>query len=162
MSDIPELLERFRRGPELLAVVMTGVHGEEEQFTAAPGEWNIREILAHLADAELVAGCRFRQVIAQPDPILAAYDRDAWAKRLDYTTRKPKSSLESFRRLRAENYELLRTLPEEAFERTGNHTEGGRTTLRALVETYARHAEIHAAQIQRLRDAYRKPRAARP
>ena len=35
------LLERFRRGPEVLAVVLTGVFGEEEDFVAAPG--GIRE-----------------------------------------------------------------------------------------------------------------------
>lgn len=160
MSDLPELFERFRRGPELLAVVMTGVHGEEEEFTPEPGQWNIREILAHLADSELIAGHRFRQVIAEPDPILVFCDQDAWTRNLAYLQRKPKSSLESFRRLRAENYELLRGLPEEAFERAGNHTKNGRTTLRAMLEIYARHPESHAAQIQRLRDAYRNRRAA--
>src|ERR1039457_278662 len=49
MSDIPALLERFRRGPELLAVVLIGVFGEEEDFLAAPGKWSIRQIVAHLA-----------------------------------------------------------------------------------------------------------------
>jgi len=29
MPDFPALLERYRRGPELLAVVLTGVFGEE-------------------------------------------------------------------------------------------------------------------------------------
>ncbi len=63
MPDMPALLERFRRGPELLAVVLTGVFGEEEDF-ALPGKWTIRQIVAHLADAELVGAHRFRQVIA--------------------------------------------------------------------------------------------------
>jgi len=39
MSDLPALLERFRRGPELLAVVLTGVFGDEEDFLRAPGNW---------------------------------------------------------------------------------------------------------------------------
>ena len=54
MSNLAETLERFRRGPELLAVVLTGVYGEETDFTPAPGKWSIRQIIAHLADAELV------------------------------------------------------------------------------------------------------------
>jgi hypothetical protein len=163
MSNVTELLERFRRGPELLAVVLTGVFGEEEDFTAVEGEWSIRQIAAHLADSELVGGYRFRQLIAEDTPTLHAYDQEAWAHRLSFWNRKPKSSLESFRRLRAENWELLRALPEEAFERPGNHSEKGPVTLRAMLEIYARHAEKHAAQIQRLRDAYRdgKSRAAR-
>src|ERR1019366_5052268 len=68
MSDIPALLERFRRGPELLAVVLTGVFGEEEDFLAAPGKWSIRQIVAHLADAEMVGAHRFRQVVAEDSP----------------------------------------------------------------------------------------------
>lgn len=161
MSNIPELLERYRRGAELLATVTTGVFGEEEEFVGEQGGWSIREIAAHLADAELVAGHRFRQVLAEPNPTLVAYDQDAWARHLGYAGRKLKQSLESFRRLRAENYELLRNLPEEAFARAGTHTVNGPTTLGRLLEIYARHAESHAAQIERLRDAYRKSRAAR-
>ena len=156
MSDLPSLLERFRRGPELLAVVLTGVFGEEEDFTAAPGTWSIRQIVAHLADAELVGAQRFRQVIAEDSPTLMAFDQDAWTQKLDYARRKPKQSLETLRRLRAENYELLKDLPESAYERTGNHSVDGRTTLRQLLEGYAGHAESHARQMQEIREAYKQ------
>jgi hypothetical protein len=156
MSDIAELLERFRRGPELLAVVLTGVFGEEEDFTPAPGKWSARQIVAHLADAELVCGHRCRQIAAEENPTLIAFDQEAWARHLNYSGRKPKQSLETFRRLRAENYELLKSLPESAFERAGNHTEAGRMTLRAHVERNAQHAESHARQLQALREEYKK------
>lgn len=156
MSDIPSLLERFRRGPELLAVVLTGVFGEEEDFVAAPGKWSIRQIVAHLADAELVGAHRMRQVIAEDSPTLIAYNQDRWTANLDYAKRKPKTSLETFRRIRAENYELLKDLPGAVYERTGNHTENGAMTLLQLLEVYAGHAESHARQLQEIREAYKK------
>lgn len=155
MSDISELLERFRRGPEVLAVVLTGVFGEEEDFAAGNGGWSIRQIMAHVADSELVGGHRIRLVIAEDNPTLTAFDQDAWTRRLGYQTRKPKDSLESFRRLRRDNFELLRGVAEEDFARSGNHAENGTMTLRGLVEGYARHAESHAAQMQHIRDEYR-------
>jgi hypothetical protein len=155
MSEMQTLLERFRRGPELLALVLTGVFGAEEDFTTAPGKWSIRQIIAHLADAELVAACRFRLVSAESNPVLTAFDQDAWTRNLDYARRKPKTSLETFRRLRAENYELLKDLPAESFGRTGNHTERGPLTLRELLDGYAQHAESHARQIQEIRDEYK-------
>jgi hypothetical protein len=155
MSEIPALLERFRRGPELLAVVLTGVFGDEEDFVIAPGKWSIRQIMAHLADSELVGAHRMRLVIAEENPTLTAFDQDAWTRNLDYARRKPKTSLETFRRIRAENYELLRELPAEVFGRTGSHTERGRVTLRELVEGYAEHAESHARQLQEIRAAYK-------
>jgi hypothetical protein len=158
MSDIAELLERYRRGAELLAVVLTGVYGEEEDFVPAPGKWSIRQIAAHLADAELVGAHRFRQVIAEENPTLVAYDQDLWARNLDYARRKPKQSLETFRRIRGENYELLKGIPDTAYERSGNHTERGPVTLRSMVEGYASHAEGHVPQIQAIREQFKQAR----
>ncbi len=159
MPEIAAQLERYRRGAELLAVVLTGVFGEEEDFTIAPGKWSVRQIVAHLADAEMVGAHRFRQIIAEDSPTLIAYDQDAWARNLDYARRKPKQSLETFRRIRAENYELLKGLPESAFDRAGNHTENGLMTLRTLLHGYAGHAESHARQLQEIREEYKKVRA---
>jgi hypothetical protein len=155
MSDLSSLLERFRRGPELFAVALTGVFGDEEDFTRAPGKWSIRQITAHLADCELVFAHRFRQVIAEDNPTLMAFDQNAWASNLDYARRKPKTSLETLRRLRAENYELVKDLPESAFTRTGNHTERGQLSLFQMVEGAANHLESHARQAQAIRDAFK-------
>jgi DinB family protein len=156
MSNLADTLERFRRGPELLAVVLTGVFGEETDFTAAPGKWSIRQIVAHLADSEMVGAQRFRKVIAEERPALEAFDQDAWASNLDYARKQPKNSLESFRRVRAENYELLKNVPEAAFEREGVHSERGPVSLRQLLEIYADHAESHARQMQAIRDEYKR------
>jgi hypothetical protein len=159
MSDIPTLLERFRRGPAVVAGALTGVSGAEEDFVIGAGKWSIRQIAAHLADSELVGAHRMRQVIAEDNPTLIAFDQDAWTKNLDYSRRKSEESLETFRRIRMENYELLKEIPDAAWERTGNHTENGPMTLRRLLEGYAGHAESHARQLEEIRTAFR---AARP
>jgi hypothetical protein len=137
-------------------MVLTGVFGEEEDFIPAPGKWSIRQTIAHLADSELVGAHRMRQVIAEDNPTLIAFDQDAWTRNLDYARRKPKQSLETFRRVRAENHELLKGLPESAFERAGNHSENGTMTLRRLLEGYAQHAESHARQMVEIREEYKK------
>jgi hypothetical protein len=161
MPDIPALLERLRRGPEVLAMVMTGVFGEEEDFTPAPDKWSIRQVVAHLADSELVFAHRFRQLIAENNPTLVAFNQDDWAANLDYARRKPKQSLETLRRLRAENHELLKELPESVFARTGNHTERGVVSLLQMAEGAANHVENHARQVQQVRDAYKAARKSR-
>ena len=55
---------------------------------------------------------RMRQVIAEDNPTLHGYDQTLWATRLDYAKRKPSQSLDKFRTLRAESYELLKDLPK--------------------------------------------------
>src|SRR5881296_1125764 len=156
MQSLAEDLELFRRGAELLATVLTGAAGEEVDFAPAPGKWTIRQIMAHLADAELVGAHRLRVVIAEDNPTLTAFDGDAWAKNLDYARRKPAQSLDTFRRLRAENYELLKELPESVYARGGSHTEDGPLTLRMLLHNIADHAESHARQMQSIRAEYKK------
>ena len=135
---LAEDLERFRRGAEVLATVLTGAAGEEVDYMPAPDKWTIRQIMAHLADAELVGAHRLRLVIAEENPTLTSFDEKAWTKNLDYSRRKPTQALETFRRLRAENYELLKELPESVFDRVGSHTENGPMSLRRLLEGYAR------------------------
>lgn len=142
-------------------MVLTGVFGDEEDFVTEPGKWSIRQIVAHLADAELVGAHRFRQLVAEENPTLVAFDQNLWTKNLDYAKRKPKQSLESFRRLRAESYDLLKDLPGDAFARAGNHTERGRITLGELLEGYAGHAESHARQMQAIREAYKQRKVAK-
>jgi hypothetical protein len=160
MSEIKDLLERFRRGPELVATAMTGAAGAELDFKPGPEKWSLRQIVAHLADSEIVAADRFRRIIAEDKPTLIGFDQDAWARNLDYARRKTSESIETFRRLRGENYELIKDLPAEAFERIGNHNERGPMTLRKHLETMAAHAESHARQIRDAREEYKRLRKA--
>jgi hypothetical protein len=156
MSELSELLERFRRGPELVAVALTGAAGSELDYVSAPGKWSVRQILAHLSDAEMVAADRLRRIIAENNPTIVAYDQDAWAANLDYGRRKSSQALETFRRIRGESHELLKELPEATFQRTGKHTERGTITLRQLLQLMAEHAEGHARQVQAVRAQYKE------
>jgi hypothetical protein len=160
MNQLPELLERFRRGAELIASMTTGAAGPELDFSPGEGKWSVRQIVCHLADSECVASMRFRQLIAEENPAIQAYDQDAWASKLDYSRRKISLGLETFRRIRSDNYDLLKELPAETFSRRGTHSERGSVSLLDMLEIYAAHAEGHARQIRQVRDAYKAARAA--
>jgi hypothetical protein len=159
MTEVSELLERFRRGPELVASALTGAAGAEVDFRPAPEEWSVRQIVAHLADSECVGAYRFRRVMAEPNPTIEWYDEKAWAASLDYARRKYSQSLETFRRIRGENYELLKEVPEATWARTGVHSQLGPLTLLELLRIYAEHAEGHTRQIRRVRDAWKAKKA---
>jgi len=159
MNDIPDLLERFRRGAELIAAVTTGAAGSELDFVSAPGKWSVRQIVSHLADSEIVGRDRFSRVIAEDNPTIVAYDQDAWATKLGYTTRKFSQMLETFRRMRGENHELLKVQSGDTWLRTGIHSERGAVSLYELLGIYTEHAEKHARQIRAARDAYKASRA---
>jgi hypothetical protein len=161
MSELTEVLERFRRGPELLAVATTGAAGPELDFKP-DGKWSVRQIVCHLADTEAIGVMRFRQLIAEENPTMPGWDQEAWATRLDSDKRKISQALEIFRILRAANYELLKDQPEAVFERSGTHTKRGVLTLMQMLRMYAEHVENHVRQLQASRAAYREHRAKTP
>jgi hypothetical protein len=152
------LLERFRRGGELLAMATTGAAGPELDYKA-PGKWSVRQIVCHLADSEIVGADRIRRTIAEENAVLQWYDEQAWAEKLDYGKRKLSQAVETFRRMRAENHELLKDLPEESFPALkATHSKNGEVTLLDLLRNYAEHAESHVVQIREARAAYKASR----
>ena len=159
MSELSDLLERFRRGAELLAMATTGAAGTVLDFHAEGYPWTVRQIVCHLADSEAVAFMRLRQLIAEENPTLQYFDDEAWVGNLDYGKRKVSIGLETFRRLRSDNHELLKDLPEAVFGRPGTHSKDGPTTLRKTVEWFATHTEDHVREIQAVRAVYKDFRA---
>jgi len=159
MSELADWLERFRRGAELVAVATTGAAGSMLDYKPGEGKWGVRTIVCHLADTEIVFAMRLRQIIAEDNPLIPAIDQDLWADRLDYGKRKLSQALDTFRRTRAENYELLKDLPEEAFARTAQHTKRGVITLMELLKIFAQHPEKHVQQIQAARAAFKEFKA---
>lgn len=160
MSEVADLLERLRRGGELLAMATTGVAGPELDFKPGPEKWSIRQIVCHLADSEIVGADRIRRTIAEDNPRLEWFDEEAWARNLDYGRRKLSQAVETFRRIRGENYELLKELPESLYEeRKATHSKSGTLRLLDLLVNYVEHAENHVVQIREVRAAYKASRA---
>jgi uncharacterized damage-inducible protein DinB len=115
-----------------------------------PGKWSIAQILAHLADAELVGGWRMRSILGSNGISLQAFDQDAWAETFAYSRRDPKASLETFRVLRENNLSMLRALPKNLWENYGMHQERGKETITHIVRMFAGHDLNHLAQVEKI------------
>lgn len=115
-----------------------------------PGKWSIAEVLAHLADAELVGGWRLRLILGNNGVSLQPFDQDVWAQTFDYARRDPKASLETFRALRENNLRMLKALPKNLWENYGMHQERGKETVAHIVRMFAGHDLNHVAQIEKI------------
>ena len=115
-----------------------------------PGKWSITEILAHLADTELVGSWRMRLILGSNGVPVQAFDQDVWAETLGYSRRDPKVSLETFRVLRENNLALLKSLPKNLWENYGMHQERGNETIAHIVRMFAGHDLNHLAQVERI------------
>jgi hypothetical protein len=116
----------------------------------APEKWSAAEILAHLADSEMVRGWRIRQILGAPGTPIQAFDQDSWAVSCHYEKRDPRKSLEVFRVLREANLALLKSLEPEQWKHHGMHAERGVETIEHIVRMNAGHDINHTKQIERI------------
>jgi uncharacterized damage-inducible protein DinB len=116
----------------------------------AQGKWSIAEILAHLADAELVAGWRLRLILSTDGAPIQAFDQETWAKTFAYEDRDADESLRAFKFLRELNLALLKSVPPKLWENHGMHSERGKETVTHLVRLYAGHDMNHVRQIDQI------------
>jgi uncharacterized damage-inducible protein DinB len=151
MSSHEELIARYEKGINLFEEALRGAPPEMLDLEPAPGKWTIRQLAAHLADAELVLGTRMRWIAAEPGSPLAAFDQDKWAASLNYGQQSPQQALQMFSALRRSTAALLRSLPESAWERIGKHQERGPMSLKQMVESSCEHAEHHSGHMRDLR-----------
>ena len=114
----------------------------------APGKWDIREILCHLADCEITFAFRMRQAVAEEHHTIQPFDQDRWASA--YSAYDTKGALDLFRSLRDWNLKFVAAQPQEVFTKPLTHPERGTMTFRTLVETIAGHDLNHLKQIEAL------------
>ena len=109
--------------PARLAKLLKGISPAKARKRPAPGKWSIAEIVAHIADTELVGGYRIRAILGEPGTQIIGFDQDVWVTALHYDKRDLKKSFEQYRTLREANLALLKSLAPEQWKHHGMHKD---------------------------------------
>jgi DinB superfamily len=141
-------LEALRTHVDELTALVTALPVDRLERPAADG-WSARQVLAHLADFELVAAVRVRMMLSVDRPLLPAYGQEEFTDRFA-VLETPAEALERLAVIRRSTLRVLEATTAEDWERTGTHPERGEEPLRRTVEMLSRHDRLHLAQ---LRDA---------
>jgi DinB family protein len=136
--------------PKKLASLIKGVPAGKLRKRPAPEKWSIAEIVAHLADTEIVGGWRMRAILGAPGTPIMAFDQDAWVNACHYSKRDPRKDVEQFRVLREANLALLKSLTPEQWKHFGMHSERGEETIEHITRMFAGHDLNHIQQIERI------------
>jgi hypothetical protein len=145
-----EPLEVQASTPGKLERLIKGLSMTKLRERPAADKWSVSEIVAHLADAEIVTGFRMRLILGAPGAPIAAYDQNSWVTSGHYEKRDPRKSVEQFRVLREANLALLESLTPEQWKHYGMHSERGQETMELIVRMAAGHDTNHLQQIERI------------
>ncbi|HUA16952.1 MAG TPA: DinB family protein [Verrucomicrobiae bacterium] len=150
---------RVQRGTAArLRKLTRGLSRKQLSWKPEPAKWSIGEIVAHLADTEIVASWRLRSVLTSNGTTIVPFDQDVWASVFQYDKRDAKRSLDLFQVLRESNLELLGGIPSESWDNYGMHTERGKETVAHLTRMFAGHDVNHLLQIEKIAARWNEPR----
>jgi hypothetical protein len=142
------VLDILTETPRAVSALLEAIGPGKSYEAPAPGKWSPGEVVAHLADCELVFGFRLRQTLAEDAPTIQPFDQDNWAK--TYKGVEPGEACAAFSAFRKWNLILLESALPAAADRTVTHPERGTMTFQTIVETMAGHDLNHLGQLQRI------------
>lgn len=157
MADLLECLAQIRALAETAPRLAALLRDADPALWAAkptPAVWAPVEVLAHLADIEVIWAARVLGMLSVERPALQAVDPDELARCGRYLERSPAAELERFSHLRADTLAALGRCSAAQLERVGVHARRGAMTVADVVAGMLAHDTVHVGQIrQRLADA---------
>ena len=143
-GDIVDLLTRqFEKTQAILAPLSAA----QVNFRPKPDDWNILEVLGHIADAERVFAYRALCIARNDRTPLPSFDQDLYVANANFTQRALADLLDEFAVVRRATLSLLRTFDEAAWLRKGVASDNPIST-RALAYIIAGHELHHVVDFQ--------------
>lgn len=132
------------------AALLRGVSEERSHFRYAPGKWSIREVIAHINDAERVFGYRALRFARGDATPLPPFDENAWAAASNAEERTLAEHVAEFQALRSATAAMFRGFRPDWFARTGT-ASGHTVSVGALLYVTIGHERHH---VRILRERY--------
>ena len=143
VSDPAEIIKST---PVKIENLLQALGPEKLDIQPAPGKWSVRDILAHLADCEVVFAFRLRQTLAENNPVVQPFDQDKWA--VPYGRYDARMAAAVFSAVRQWNIALIAGLSETDLDKPMNHPERGDMKFRDVLATMAGHDRNHLKQLE--------------
>jgi hypothetical protein len=175
LAELPTLtlIARFRRGIEAFDRRVFQLSERQIDMAFLPdvgvGNWPVRVLIGHVADADLAAIHRMRRVVAEEHPVFAEWDENAFVDaniygnvheayadeaegdhaRVMNALGGPMAVIHTNRQWAGQ---WMMSLDESAWSRTGLHPVRGVMSLRDILVSYVWHLEHHAQFLNRKLD----------
>ena len=146
------LIDLIAALPDQIEAAVSALPPEKRSARSGDEGWTVDQVLHHLADAQMIAFLRCKWIVVEDNPLLKTFEQEPWAETADAQEVDGAASLAIIRGVHIRWAALLRSLPEEAFTRTGQHPQYGEITLDFVVQYFADHGAVHVQQIREIGD----------
>jgi uncharacterized damage-inducible protein DinB len=151
------LMKAVREAAGEMYGLFSGLSERELRWRPAEGEWCLKEVAAHLRDAEQMYRRQIELIVRAREPRLPYEPVDVLPYERNYCEESLTDLLYEWEAAREETVWLLRALDEDDWERRGHHPHRGQVTVYDIVREVHEHDLEHLWQAQRLRSRLRLP-----
>jgi uncharacterized damage-inducible protein DinB len=145
-------IQELAEAPAKLRAAVSGLSEVQLNHRYREGGWMLRQVVHHLADAQLNGFVRFKLALTEDRPAIKTYEETLWAETVDGREAPVELSLTLLEALHTRWALLLESLSEAEFRRTFQHPQRGELTLDDALQLYAWHGRHHTAHITALRE----------
>lgn len=138
------LLHDLEATPHVIAKLMGGLNDWDRRDD--PERFSAREMVAHLADWEPIWQERIRRILEEENPLLPSIDEGEIAKTNRYDCLDGEDCLRRYVEGRALTVELLRSVPQDAWNRRAHREFVGDIDLFQLAVMISGHDGYHLKQ----------------
>src|SRR3954465_1759777 len=125
--DNREPIDAMRNTTARIRAIAGEWRPDEFDRSYAPGKWDARQILIHLAQSEIAFGYRIRMTLAAPGYTAQSFDQDQWMVHESKTS--GHDALDAFLGMAALNIALFASLSDADRQATLTHPEYGPLTV---------------------------------
>jgi hypothetical protein len=129
---------------ETSSAFLRGISEEKSLYRYSPDKWSIRQLWNHVNDAERVFAGRALWFARGLESALPSFDQNAAVASAHADSIAWARHIEEFRHVRMASVALFRSLPGEAWKRSGV-ASGNPVSVRALAYIVAGHTDHHLA-----------------
>jgi hypothetical protein len=126
---------------------LSGISEEKSLYSYGPGKWTIREVLNHVNDGERVFSARAFWFARGFNDALPSFDQDVAVQMAHANNTSWADLVEEFKTVRLGTISLFKSLPAEAWERTGVASDNP-VSVKALAYIIAGHVAHHIGVLQ--------------
>ena len=140
-------IDAYLDGPPQLRRVVADLNSQQLKARPIADKWSTLEVVCHLVDSEQAWCHRMKRVIVEERPLLIGYDESRFTASLGYNEHDLTAELALLEGMRLQMAQILRTLPEALWARTGVHSERGLITLEEMLQAEVEHIPHHISTI---------------